>query len=592
MKHFSIPRQNYPQFCKKHTPKNEKVQIPASLTIPDNSVHIVTLGGIGLIGENMTAIEYHNEILLLDCGISFCDIGNISKKISFPDSYFSEKKIVGLVISHGHEDHIGGIPYLLSIIPYEFPIYATKYTLTFLKNKMVNQMNFLTDSSNCSKKLISSLVPITENFKIPVSLFFSLTAIHVNHSIPYSTSLFIDTPCGGILFSGDFKLSSESVYEGPYDKKALAALGDSHKVNVLLCESTNANIEGHSKSEEKICESFDKIFEDFSNKELIFVSFASNIFRIKTIIEKSIKNNRKVLILGKSFYTSFQTCEELQEILAYPSSTFINNDDIDLTPKRNITIIATGSQGEPLAALSSTILKELETSYSSAQQTAIIFSSSIIPGNEKLVDNLVNRIMATGCTCIQNNVNGYLTHVSGHGKKEDIQEYIGLVKPNYFIPIHGETHHLLANKKNAVAAGISPDCIKVPSANGSSFCLSSNGTLSEENPVFVQNLYFYANSITPVPFPVISKMSEAYSFGYVSVVVVINATSNQKKCAVTALGFSDEKIDKINHLVNSICLKETSLTTFQLTKKIKETISFNFRVGKKTSLVDIQCLYI
>lgn len=430
------------------TTQNTDTFIPKVLKRPDKSpkVKITFLGGVGEIGKNMTAIEYGDEMIVVDCGMSFPDDDLPGIDVVTPDITYliqNKNKLKAFVITHGHEDHIGSIPFVLSDV--NVPIYASRLTLGLIENKLKEY-----------PKLKYKLVAVRPRQVLKIGNF-AIEFIHVNHSIAGSLALAITTPCGTIVHSGDFKIDFEPVTGETTDLTRLAEIGK-RGVNLLLCESTNVCRPGYSMSESKVGRVMDSIFEKHPNNRLIIATFASNIQRMQQILDLAEKYKRKVAFSGRSMLNVSEVASKLGE-LKYNKDNIIDIDKISKYEDKEILIMATGSQGESMSALSrmaSGDFKGIEL----GENDCIILSSSPIPGNEKSVYSLINTLFKKGADVIYDELAD--VHASGHACQEEIKIMHKLTKPNNFVPIHGEYRHLKQHKELAIAMGCDPKNIILP----------------------------------------------------------------------------------------------------------------------------------
>lgn len=403
------------------------------------SVKVVFLGGLNQIGKNITAFECDNEIIIVDCGMSFPDGEMLGVDLVIPDFSYLEanrEKIKGLVITHGHEDHIGSIPYLLNKI--NVPIYATPLTVGLITNKLKEH------------RLLNStkLNTVTEGQTIKLGCM-SVEFIRVNHSIPDAVALAIRTPAGMIVHTGDFKIDCMPSRGEMIDLARFAELGK-EGVLALMADSTNAERPGYTMTEKKIDQSFERLFQKAKNKRIIIATFASNIGRIQQIINCAANYGKKVAFSGRSMINNVAIAKQMN-YLDDPENVIIDLDLITKYPKDEIVLVTTGSQGEPMSALhrmASSEHKKVEV----GPEDFIIISATPIPGNEKMVGNVVNELMGLGCEVVYESM--YEVHVSGHACQEELKIIQGIVKPQYFIPVHGERRHLMKHAKLAVSMGM------------------------------------------------------------------------------------------------------------------------------------------
>ena len=402
-----------------------------------SKLRIIPLGGIVEIGKNLTVIEYGEDIV--DCGLAFPDEDMLGVDLVIPDiSYLEENehRIRGIFITHGHEDHIGALPYVLrQISP---PVYATKLTLGILEHKLSEHVLPLEPRLNCVKA--GDVVKVGE---------LSVEFIHVNHSIADACCLAITTPQGIILHTGDFKLDITPI-DG--DMMNLTRLGELGKKGVLMlmCESTNAERPGFTPSEKTVGRSLEYIFNTNPDKRIIIATFSSNVHRVQQIIDVSARHGRRVAVTGRSMLNIVGAAVELG-YMNVPEGVLIDISEIKRFKPEEITLITTGSQGEPMSALYRMAFSD-HAQVSLGYSDLVVLSSSAIPGNEKLVGRIINELTKNGVTVIHDH--SVEVHVSGHACREELKLLMALLKPKYFMPIHGEYRHLAANRELALDMGI------------------------------------------------------------------------------------------------------------------------------------------
>ena len=410
----------------------------------ETPIRIAFLGGINEVGKNMTLYEYNGDMFIVDCGLAFPDSELPGVDLVIPDFSFVEKnkdKIKGIIITHGHEDHIGGLAYLLKTV--NMPVYGTKLTIGLIQGKL-KEHNLLS-----SAKLHEVKPGDT------VSLgSFKVEMIHVNHSIPDAIALAIKCEGGVIVQTGDFKIDSTPIDGGMIDLARFSELG-ADGVLALLSDSTNAERPGYTESERKVGESFDILFHKAGRNRIIVATFASNIHRVQQIINVAASMGRKVAIIGRSLENVVAISNELG-YLNIPENVLINADLINRYPADQMVIITTGSQGEPMSALTRMAFSD-HRKVEICPNDYVIISANPIPGNEKTVGNVVNELMKLGANVIYEKM--YDVHVSGHACQEELKLIMGLVKPKYFIPVHGEQKHLRKHALLAQGMGIPADNI-------------------------------------------------------------------------------------------------------------------------------------
>ncbi len=407
-------------------------------------IRIAFLGGINEVGKNMTLYEYKDDMFIVDCGLAFPDVEMPGVDLVIPDFSYVERnrdKIKGIIITHGHEDHIGALAYLLKTV--NMPVYGTKLTIGLIEGKL-KEHNLLSSAKLHEVKPGDTVT--LGGFKVEM--------IHVNHSIPDAIALAIKCGGGTVIQTGDFKIDSTPIDGGMIDLARFAELG-AEGVLALLSDSTNAERPGYTESERKVGESFDILFRKAGRNRIIVATFASNIHRVQQIINVANSLGRKVAIVGRSLENVVTVSAELG-YLNIPENVLINADLINRYPAEQMVIITTGSQGEPMSALTRMAFSD-HKKVEICPNDYVIISANPIPGNEKTVGNVVNELMKLGANVIYEKM--YDVHVSGHACQEELKLIIGLVKPKYFIPVHGEQKHLRKHALLAQGMGISTDNI-------------------------------------------------------------------------------------------------------------------------------------
>ena len=414
-------------------------------------IRIVPLGGLGEIGKNMTLFECREDKFIIDCGLSFPDSEMFGVDLVIPDfSYVIENKdsIKGIVITHGHEDHIGSLPYLLRDV--NFPIYATPLTKGLIENK-------LSEHSLENSVTINIMNP-GDRIKFGC---MTVVPIHVNHSIPDAVGFAIESPAGTVITTGDFKID----YTPPQgDTTDLATFAEYGKKGVLayMADSTNAERRGFSASEKTVANSLQPLFERARQKRIVIATFASNIYRLQTILDLAVQYKRKVAVSGRSMVKNIEMALELG-YLNVPEGVLIEAEMVSKYQPEQIVLITTGSQGEPLSALAR-MAGGTHRQFAINSGDFIIISATPIPGNEKMVTKVVNGLMKLGAEVIYESM--YEVHVSGHAAQEELKLMLNLVKPKYFIPIHGEYKHLKKHSMLAQGAGIDEKNIVIAELGG------------------------------------------------------------------------------------------------------------------------------
>ena len=425
-------------------PRNGSAKKHNKKAVNETPIRIAFLGGLNEVGKNMTLYEYKEDMLLVDCGLAFPDPEMLGVDLVIPDFSYVEKnadKIRGIVITHGHEDHIGGLAYLLKTV--NIPVYGTKLTIGLIQGKL--KEHGLLSSVKLHEIAPGDVVALGG---------FSVEAIHVNHSIPDAIALAIKCETGTVIQTGDFKIDSTPIDGGMIDLSRFAQLGD-EGVLCLLSDSTNAERAGYTESERRVGESFDVLFRKAGKNRIIVATFASNIHRVQQIINVAHSLGRKVAIIGRSLENVVNISAQLG-YLNIPENVLINADLINKYPAEDIVVITTGSQGEPMSALSRMAFSD-HRKVEIRPNDYVIISATPIPGNEKTVSKVVNELLKLGAQVIYEKM--YDVHVSGHACQEELKLIMGLVKPKYFIPVHGEQKHLRKHALLAEGMGISTDNI-------------------------------------------------------------------------------------------------------------------------------------
>ena len=401
-----------------------------------SKLQIIPLGGLEQIGMNITAFRYEDSIIVVDCGLSFPDDDMLGIDLVIPDvTYLLDNidKVKGFVITHGHEDHIGALPYILKEV--NAPVYATRLTMGLIEHKLEEHGLM----RNTRRKVVK--------FGQFINLGdFRVEFIKTNHSIVDAAALAIYSPAGIVVHTGDFKVDYTPVYGDPIDLQRFGEIGKKG-VLALLCDSTNAERPGFTASEKTVGATLDALFREHKKSRIIVATFASNVDRVQQIINAAYQYDRKVVVEGRSMVTVIDIAQKL-ECIKVPDNTLIDIDELKNYPDNKQVIITTGSQGESMAALSR-MANGQHKKISIKPGDTVIFSSTPIPGNEKSVTNVVNELMMKGAQVIFQDV-----HVSGHACQEDIKLIYNLVKPKYSVPVHGEYRHLTAQRQIALKLGI------------------------------------------------------------------------------------------------------------------------------------------
>ena len=409
-------------------------------------IKVSFLGGLNEVGKNMTLFEYGEDMFLVDCGLAFPDQDMLGVDLVLPDFTYVERnadRIRGIVITHGHEDHIGGLPYLLKVL--NVPVYGTKLTIGLIQGKL--REHGLLNSASLNVIKPGDVITLGG---------FTVEAIHVNHSIPDALGLAIRCEGGTIVHTGDFKIDTTPIDGGMMDLGRLAEIGQ-EGVLCLMSDSTNAERPGFTESERKVGESFETLFRKAGNNRIIVATFSSNIHRVQQIMNVAASLGRKVALVGRSLENVVSISAELG-YLNIPEGIVIDINMINRYPADKLVIITTGSQGEPMSALTRMAFSD-HRKVEIHPNDYVIISATPIPGNEKTVSRVVNELMKLGADVVYEKM--YEVHVSGHACQEELKMIMGIVKPKYFIPVHGELKHLRKHAGLALSMGIPKENILI-----------------------------------------------------------------------------------------------------------------------------------
>ncbi len=404
----------------------------------NNNLKVMFLGGVGEIGKNMMVLEYANDIVVIDCGATFPSDDMPGIDLVIPDITYlkaNRDKIRGIVLTHGHEDHIGAIPYVLGEI--NAPIYGSRLALGLVENKLKEY-----------PKIKAKMISVKPKQVIKLGCF-SIEFIHVNHSIPGSLAFAITTPVGLMVHTGDFKIDFESMDGKPTDLGRFAELGKKG-VLLLTCESTNVEKDGYSMSEKKVAQNLDVLFGKYAEKRILVASFASNVLRLQQILDLAEKHKRKVVFTGRSMQNVAETAYKIGE-LKFDKNNILDIDKIGNYKDSELLIVSTGSQGEPMSALTRMANNDFHK-IKLGENDVIIMSASPIPGNERNVNNVMNNLYKLGCEIVYHSLAEI--HASGHAYKEELKIIHNLVKPKFFMPVHGEFRHQKFHKDLAMNLGM------------------------------------------------------------------------------------------------------------------------------------------
>ncbi len=433
----------------KNTKNTERVEAAPRATAPrtkkktaaKGTLKVISLGGLGEIGKNMTLLEWGESILVIDCGVAFPDEDMLGIDLVIPDiTYLKENasRVKGIVITHGHEDHIGALPYVLAELA--VPVYCTRLTAGIVKNKL--------------KEFRYSKAPVLRTVEAGNTIRlgdFTVEFIHVNHSIPDACALAINTPVGMVFHTGDFKLDTTPIDGHMMDLPRIGAIGN-EGVLLMMGESTNAERPGYTPSESTVGTSFETIFSMHDDKRLVIATFSSNVHRVQQIIDAAVRHQRKVAFLGRSMINVVGAATELG-YMHVPDGTIIDISEIKRFRPHELCLVTTGSQGEPMSALYRMAFGENDRVRLTSDDV-VVLSSHPIPGNEKLVGKVINNLTKNGIGVF--NTGTLDVHVSGHACQEELKLMLALVRPKYFMPVHGESRHLSAHRDLALQMGIAP----------------------------------------------------------------------------------------------------------------------------------------
>ena len=534
-------------------------------TVP-KTVKVMFLGGINEIGKNLTVFEYNNEMVILDCGMTFPDADMPGIDYVLPDFNFIERntdKIKAIFITHGHEDHIGGLPYLLKIV--NAPVYASCLTMGLIEGKLREHRIFKS----------AKLHTVKPGDVVNVGAF-TFEAIHVNHSIPDSLAYAIRCGAGTIVHTGDFKVDNTPIDGGVIDLAKFAALGN-EGVLCLMQDSTNAEKAGYTPSEKKVGETLEQLFIRAGKKRIIVASFSSNIHRIQQIISASEKMHRKIFLSGRSLENVTAVSRDLG-YLTIPDGLLLPIDHIKNYRDEETVIITTGSQGEPMSALTRMAIGE-HKKVSIGCNDFVIISATPIPGNEKTVANTINELMKLGAEVIYEKSLGI--HVSGHAAQEELKLIMNLVRPKYFIPVHGEQKHMRRHSELAQSTGIKPENILIPEL-GSVVEISEKEIVSK-NSVPVGRIYVDSSGVGDVASSVLRDRKKLSTDGVVVITAVsdIYTGSLMAPVDVQTKGFVfADNANELNAYISSVCnlvfdkyMRGLEMDTNALRQRLKDAVA-------------------
>ena len=497
----SKPKQGAGSFQRKNSPRKPKPAVPVKVTF---------LGGLNEIGKNMTVYEIDDQMIVVDCGLAFPEQDMLGIDLVIPDfTYLKENysKIKGIFITHGHEDHIGGLPYLLRDV--NVPVYGTRLTIGLIEGKL-KEHNLLSGAK---------LNVIKPGDMINVGAF-TVEAIHVNHSIPDALAFAISSKAGTVVQTGDFKIDSTPIDGDMIDLNRFGEIGN-QGVLCMLSDSTNAERPGYTESEKKVGESLEGLFHKAGKRRIILATFASNVHRVQQVINVAKKMGRKVALSGRSLENVVNIGIEMGYLEA-DDGQIVSIDMINRYTPEEMVIITTGSQGEPMSALSRMAFSD-HRKVNVGPNDFVIISATPIPGNEKTVSNVINELMKLGAEVIYEKTEGI--HVSGHACQEELKLMRGLVKPQFFIPAHGEQKHLRKHAMLAEGMGIEPKNIYVAD-NGVQIELSKDG-IKELGQLPIAKVFVDGSGVGDVGNVVINDRKRLSENGLIVVVASIDGYSGE-----------------------------------------------------------------
>ena len=541
----------------------KEVMAPEIAEQKSQSLKIIPLGGLEQIGMNITAYMYGDSIIVVDCGLAFPEDDMLGIDLVIPDVTFLKnniEKVKGFVITHGHEDHIGALPYILKDV--NVPVYSTKLTNGIIENKLREH--------NLLKTTKRKVVKYGQSINLGC---FRIEFIRINHSIADAAALAIFTPAGLVIQTGDFKVDYTPVFGDTIDLQRFAELGKKG-VMALLCDSTNVERPGYTMSERTVGKTFDTIFADNLNSRIIVATFASNVDRVQQIINSAVKYHRKVVIEGRSMVNIVTTAKELGYI-SMPDNVLIDIENIKNYTDEQLVLITTGSQGESMAALSR-MAASIHKKVSIKPGDTVIFSSNPIPGNEKQVSKVINELSMQGAKVIFQDV-----HVSGHACQEEIKLIYALTKPRYAIPVHGEYRHLIRHAQLAQEMGLPKENIFLLSS-GDVLSMSMDGAEVVDR-VPAQGILVDGLGVGDVGNIVLRDRQHLSENGLIIVVVTLERYSNQLLAGpdIVSRGFvyvreSENLMDEAREVVCDAlekCLSRNSSDWGRIKNEIKDSLS-------------------
>lgn len=536
----------------KSAPRKQPKKSKKTVKKPNPEVKVIPLGGLGEIGKNMTAIEYANEILLVDCGLSFPDDEMFGIDKVIPDFDYlvnTGKKIKGLIITHGHEDHIGAVPYLLKEL--NIPIYGLRFPLGLIDNKLKEH------------GLRGDFHVIEAGKEFRVGRYFTVEPVRITHSIADSVCYSIKTPAGRIFHTGDFKIDYTPVDGNPIDFARLAQIG-SEGVTLMMADSTNVIRPGYTQSEKVVGETLDGIFRR-SKKRIIIATFSSNVHRIQKIIDIALQCNRKVAVSGRSMVNVVELARELGYI-KIPDNKLINLNKAGNIPDKELVVITTGSQGEPMSALARMASNDHKAINIRANDM-VILSSTPVPGNEITVSNVVNQLVEKGAEVIYSDIAE--THVSGHACQEELKLMHSLIRPKYFMPVHGEARHLQVHADLANELGLPRENIFILN-NGDQLTLSARGAVKQEKVAEAEGIFVDGLGVGDVGNIVLRDRRLLSESGLIIVVASIDKEAGMIVSGPDIISRGFVYVRENEDLIDAACERAESIIIECLAKNMKD----------------------
>jgi ribonuclease J len=576
-----LKKRNY-KYSRKRPYRNKKTSRSAGGGHP---FKVIPLGGLKEIGKNCTLIEAGGEILIIDCGFAFPEYEMFGIDVVIPDfTYLIEnrEKVRGLIITHGHEDHIGGIPYLLQEV--KVPVYASPLAMGIIDHKLDEY------GLTCDKHVIKA----GQTFSVGS---FQVEAVQTNHSIADSLAYSIKFPGGHIVHTGDFKIDYSPLDGKVIDLNRFSELGK-EGVDLLLCDSTNVMRKGYTPSEAVVRKSIDDIFNN-TDQRIIIATFSSNVHRIKYFMEASIKNHRRIAISGRSMENVLALARDLGYLSDIPESVFVKISDIKNIPDRNLTIITTGSQGEPMSALTR-MAYDNHKSVKLKKNDVVVFSSSPIPGNEKVISQVVNHLYEKKVNVVL--ASAMDVHVSGHASSEELKLMHTLIRPTFFMPAHGEYRHLVEHSKLAKSLGQPSDRIFILS-NGDALTIDGRKAEILKEYTSGEDVMVDGYGVGDVGSAVLKDRKNLSQSGLITIAVALDSGSGSLMAVpeLRTRGFvyvqeHQDLLDEAMSIVyNTIgrCTEENALDEASLSKAIKSDMkSFIYKRTKRNPVIIPIILYV